>query len=962
LHRVRIVCNYVTHKSLNPTTGEHTLGYTDEQIAAGVAPTMADYGMMSNPGSSAAFKAHYIDPVKAKIEQGFSRGADGSLIKTDDKSLTVRRFMDQVSPDLNNLSSDGTTLDNLSDAPIEMQKFVAWKQQEARQKGEVYNLGSLKADYMTEVQKYTMFDPNTTVTKATKAEIAKSTAEEQGVSLLNSARQTGNANNMDVNTLFADKGLTAVAEAAGYKGRPEEFMNVVLPSTDLDAVAARDPAIKESIRKRVEATNQTGTSTTEFEVIDGVKRAKKISALTPAQINKEVEDEFKKTIKLLDKAYELKVKAFDRLKNEGKISQEAFIDEHGDIILSKKKQETLDKGLIEVEEEVLGQSLMVVPLKDLTDFPAIKEFHEANKNRVVPIATAPGGMDFSSKPAPFIFKNDAQKAQVIKELEKINHRQTMFELIDQSNESLLSIEGIVSKLGIVPDDMKMFFELDQKERNNKGATMAEVFNKNLKIKQDEFLNKHDPTKMEMNEALDAEMKEHYGNREYWNNEIVLLDKDAVGGDKFTNEQHQELSGVAKQLSKKRGKIYKNGIPVNFDEEDALKDEKDIMGNERDFSNLDFNPSTVEIDYRADKNGNYKVFATGKFERKVPLDNNGGAKEPIQSEKDYQVDITEHFVSMLGGSAQARLMYSDAIVDKSMTLVAGADRGESIFIGDKQKETAKEILGGDTYMTKNRDGTFNLEGMVPSFNRETGELEIIDLKTNESGSLYRKIPMKDLNQVATEIATSISYLDGKNTMFTTPQQEAAIQADPSIKNASEVDSYNMGMFQLNTKNNDTFEQQERIGFAETGSEFIAVEEMSPERQVEYASKLFVNGGGGWNQWDVTEKDIDGNFKDPNFKKAIDVLKGIEISDRNNALKIKAAINSVFKTSSVDEKTINKVLSEFNVGSLRGNAQLKRNTYNTSAISRQENLNDALVALAVMAADSGFNSNAIEIVPK
>ena len=136
----------------------------------------------------------------------------------------------------------------------------------------------------------------------------------------------------------------------------------------------------------------------------------------------------------------------------------------------------------------------------------------------------------------------------------------------------------------------------------------------------------------------------------------------------------------------------------------------------------------------------------------------------------------------------------------------------------------------------------------------------------------------------------------------------------------------------------------------------------ERQVEYASKLFVNGGGGWNQWDVTEKDIDGNFKDPNFKKAINVLKGVNMSDRNNALKIKAAINSVFKTSSVDETTINNVLSQFNVGSLRGNAQLRRNTYNSSAISRQENLNDALVALAVMAADSGFNSNAIEIVPK
>lgn len=952
--------NYVTHKSLNPTTGEHTLGYTDEQIAAGVAPTMADYGVMSNPGSSAAFKANYIDPVKAKIEQGFSRGADGSLIKTKDTSLTVRRFMDQVTPDLNNLSSDGTTLDNLSDAPIEMQKFVAWKQQEANQKGEVYNLGSLKADYMTEVQKYTMFEPNTTVTKATKADKAAIAANQQGNGLLDSAHQTGSANSVKVNKLFAEGGLTAVAEAAGYKGRKEEFMNLLLPRADVDAITARDVSLKESIRDRVVATNSTITSTTDFEVVNGVKRAVRKPTLSEAQINKQVEDEFKRTTKLLDKAYELKVKSVDTLRKEGKLSQDAYVDEHGDIVLPEAQQETIDKGLVGVKEEVLGNALMIIPTsQDLTDFPAIAKALKTKKPMVVGTMWARGD-DKDKQVSGIEFESDAHREQVIKELGKLNHSQTAFELLNQSNESLLSPEAIANKLGLISDEEKDFW-LRPDERNNKNATMAEAFNKAFKVKEEEFLNSHDP-RYNINKTLDAEMKEHYGNREYWNNEIVLLDKDAVGGDKFTNEQHQELSGVAKQLSKRPGKIYKNGIPVNFDEEDALKDEKDIMGNERDFSNLDFNPSTVEIDYRADKNGNYKVFATGKFERKVPLDDKGGSKETIQSKKDYQVDITEHFVSMLGNSEKARLMYSDAIVDKSMTLVEGADRGESIFIGDKQKEVAKEILGGDTYMTKNRDGTFNLEGIVPSFNRETGELEIIDLKTNDSGILYRNIPMRDLNQIATEIATSISYLDGKNAMFTTPQQEAAIQADPSIKNASEVDSYNMGMFQLNTKDNDTFAQQERIGFAEIGSEFIPVETMSPERQVEYASKLFVNGGGGWNQWDVTKRDIDGNFKDPNFKKAINVLKGVNMSDRNNALKIKAAINSVFKTSSVDKTTINNVLSQFNVGSLRFNAQLRRNTYNSSAVSRQENLNDALVALAVMAADSGFNSNAIEIVPK
>jgi hypothetical protein len=944
--------NYMTHKALNPITGEYTLGYTDEQIAAGVAPTMADYGIMSNPGSSAAFKANYIDPVKAQIEQGFSRGADGSIIKTDNKSLTVRRFMDQVTPDLNNLSSDGTTLDNLSDAPIEMQKFVAWKQQEARQKGEVYNLGSLKADYMTEVQKYTMFDPNTTVTKATKADKAAIAADQQGSGLLDQFNALGDKNNIDLNTKLAEGGLPAVAESAGYKGREEDFMNLLLPSTDTDAITARDVSLEASIRKRVVATNQTKTSTTEFEVgADGIKRAKKINSLTDVQINNKVKEELKRTTKLLDKAYELKVSAFTDLQNEGTISQDAYIDEHGDVILPSVQQEKLDNVIDKSKTSVLQNIL-----KDHLNISNVKKesYDEwAKQNpalaKAIPHVTDPRqrSQDPNRPSDTGIFiESDAHREQIIKELSKLKYEQSFTE------------KGLsaLSSINLAPSDPTLY-------RDNI-SNLGELYNSELKSKENEILQKHDP-RYEMNQALDKKMKEYYGDREYYNNELLLFDKDAVGDNKFTNEQHHLLSSAAVQKSTEAGGIYINGVPVKFDEmPDLLKDEKGILGKDRDFSNLVFNPKTVEIDYRADENGNFKVFATGKFEKQVKVTSGEGTvSETDKTVKSYQVDITEHFMSMLGDSEKARLMYADAITDKSMTLVPGATRGESIFIGDKQKQVAREILGGDTYMTQNPDKTFNLEGKVPSFNRETGELEIIDLSIDsEESASFRNIPISDLNQVATQIATSISYLDGKNAMFTTPQQEAAILAHPSIKNASEVDSYNMGMFQLNTKDNDTFAQQERIGFAEIGSEFIPVETMSPERQVEYASKLFVNGGGGWNQWDVTEKDIDGNFKDPNFKKAIDVLKGIEISDRNNALKIKTAINSVFKTSSVDEETINRVLSQFNVNSLRSNAQLKRNTYNTSAISRQENLNDALVALAVMAADSGFNNNAIEIVPK
>ena len=935
--------DYVTHKSYNPATGEHTLGLTEDQIMAGYAPTLADYGVMSNPGSSAAFKAHYIDPVKAKIEQGFSRAPDGSLIKTDDKSLTVRRFMDQVSPDLYNLSSDGKTLDNLSDAPIEMQKFIAWKQQEARQKGEVYNLGSLKADYMTEVQKYTMFDPNTTIKSATKADKAAVAADQQGSGLLDAMTQKGDKNNIDLNTEFAEGGLEAVAEAAGYTNRVDEFTELLLPSSDTEAVVARDEALKKKIRDRVVAQNKTKTSTTEFEIVDGVKKAKAISSLTDAQINNRVEEEFKRTSKLLDKAYELNVSAFPDLKNEGKISQEAYIDENGDIILGETAQKNLDKALVKAEDKALGNTLMQIneTLLDKEQFPAIAKALETK-----PGTASIGTVGTTQTSSGISFENDTHKAQVIKELEKLKTR--------PSKNRTEQILQKLSDLNLVPKDDYITTSDDWISEFNRLKEREENITKQ----------KHDP-RAKINQAIDAEMKEYYGNREYYNNELLLFDKDAVGDNKFTNEQHHLLASAAVQKSREAGQLYINGKAVNFDEmEDLLKDEKGILGEDRDFSNLVFNPRTVEIDYRADENGNFKVFATGKFEKQVKA-KSGEGTVTVEDEtvKSYQVDITDQFVSMLQDSEKARLMYTDAIVDKSMTLVPGSDTGESIFINDKQREVATEILGGDTYMTQNDDKTFNITGKIPTFNRETGELEIIDLDANsDEAAKFSNIPISDLNRVATEIATSISYLNNKNAVFTTPQQQAAIQADPSVKNANEVDSYNMGMFQLNTKNNDTFEQQQRIGFAEVGSEVIPIETMSPQRQIEYASKLFVNGGGGWNQWDVTEKDTDGNFKDPNFKKAVDVFKSMSMSDRNNPSKITTALNNAFKSSSVNQQTVNNVLSQFNVNMLRGSAQLKNNTYNASAISRQEGINDALVALAVMAADSGFNSNAIEVVPK
>ena len=126
--------DYLTHKSYDPTTGEHTLGLTEEQIMAGRGVTAADYGMMSNPGSTAAFKT-FINPVKDVLTQGITQDAQGNWITRDGKYLDAQQFLEKAGPDIDLLSSDGTSLDQISDADPETQKFINWKKAEFRRKG-----------------------------------------------------------------------------------------------------------------------------------------------------------------------------------------------------------------------------------------------------------------------------------------------------------------------------------------------------------------------------------------------------------------------------------------------------------------------------------------------------------------------------------------------------------------------------------------------------------------------------------------------------------------------------------------------------------------------------------------------------------------------------------------------------------------------------------------------------------
>jgi hypothetical protein len=242
--------DYMTHKSLNPTTGEHTLGYTDEQIAAGVAPTLADYGVMSNPGSSSAFKT-YIDPVKDVVFQNVSQDAQGNLITQDGKYLNSKVFLERAGADLDKLSSDGVHLDNVSDASPETQQFIAWKKREYELNGKEYTADHFKADYLTEVEKYAFGPQIKTSIKGSSGSTSSAADNITPNPLANAVTTNTMARDRQINKDIAEDGTKTFLSNIGIQDY-ETATTLTVDPTNEAAVAERDAALEKSVGEKVE--------------------------------------------------------------------------------------------------------------------------------------------------------------------------------------------------------------------------------------------------------------------------------------------------------------------------------------------------------------------------------------------------------------------------------------------------------------------------------------------------------------------------------------------------------------------------------------------------------------------------------------------------------------------------------------------------------------------------------------
>jgi len=831
---------YMTHRSYNPNTGEHTLGYTEDQIAAGVAPTLVDYGIMSNPGSTAAFKS-YIDPVKEVVFQNVSKDAEGNLITQDGKYLNSKVFLERAGADLDKLSSDGVHLDNVSDAPPETQQFIAWKKREYELNGKEYTADHFKADYLTEVEKYT-FDQMKTNVKGSSG--SKSSAADNIVvdALGNATLVTSTARNRQINSDIAEKGISAFLDNIGIRDYDDANVLIIDP-TESELVVERDAALEKSVGEKVERQMRSKVNYRKDKdpKSETYGQMIKVPVYKDADIERRKKEEIKKTKQGLDKLFYFRQKAIDRIANENpKMIESIEFNDDGTISAKEKVKYSYQDRLSQAAKAV--------------------ENIERTQNRRV--------------------------GRAEKELIYRSYTMASSETI---GESLNNVETLIQKY--------------------------------------------------MNEDI----KEHYGDKEFYNTKMYLKDKNGMEITSMVDPIHQELYNVIQANAGDVGRLSVAGTPIKRSD---LEDQENVNEVEVDFRDGTFDPDFIEFDFVGD---GYKVYATGQMKKKIQTDD---GITTTSSQKEYQIDITDAFMQMMPQSTKAQLLYNDAIVDAAYELTENTDEKVSVYLNTGMSKEAEKYLGGEAAsISKNINGNFDITGRVAIYD-DQGNFEVIDAENDPKGR-FSNLSQKEMLGISKEIAMALPFIKGDQVLNMTEAEQQAV-TEAGIK-PTEVESFDVGVFKLNTQEDSSPQRQEAIGFATNENEYVPVNQMTPEQQTNYASYLFVNGKGGWDQWDVAATADDGSFENAKFANAIGLLTDLNESGKEiTAQTVYDKIKDSAPGASIQK--VRSVMSEFSQPMLQTKA---KSGYTQSSIAAETGLTDAMIAIATIMADSGFNTDAVTI---
>jgi hypothetical protein len=883
--------DYTTHKAFNRTTGEYTLGLNDDQIAAGQLPTMGDYGMMSNPGSSAAFKT-YIDPVKDVLTQGMTRDAEGNIVTQDGKRLDAKRFLDKVGGDIDKLSSDGWNIDQPSDADPNTQKFIKWRQMEFANQvpPRIYTIADFKNDFLTEAEKYTHDSEKIKVTKGKGLEsaIGESTTPMFPVG----TQTTSPVRNQILSKEYHEGGLDAFMEKAGFSDITPFFESIVNPDSKTGTVE-RDKLIKENVNKQYEGKffNDKGEPIGSNRYVKGDGTVAAIQS--KEDIEKIKQERVKQVSGILDKAFYFRQEALNSMSSA-------------------------DREKIQFNED---GSYELTPEAKKAEEERIKNGFEAL------------GITWTAEGVSEAFKADIPREErIIKMGEALGN-------IYNVNPNVVGV-GVIGKVlrGL-----------------GKGSKNA------LEELSDFALSFSDSPITKMQQLVDSEIKEHYGNRSYANPMIHLQDKGAIDITSQVDPEHQRLAAEAITKAKSGLAFAVSGKQIGRDD---LEDVENMVENGIDFRDGVFDPDYIEFDM-VGKEG-MKVYATGNMTKNIASGENKGNNT---SGKQYQVDITEEFFNSISNNEATQLLYQDAVLDAAYDLIPNGQDKQSVYLNTKKQKEAEEYLGGEGAMIskyvdpQTGQKLYNITGKVPMFDPDTNEVKIIDADTYKDPvseeNIFKGLSQKQMIGMSREIASTLPYiLQSTDGSSMTPAEQAAVNAE-GIE-YSDVDSFDVGAFGLNTKSNGSAARQVQIGFASNmQAADTPVDMMSANDQIDYSSYLFVNGGNGWNEWGVTKRDSSGNFENDIFTKSLRVLKGLDENNPGEIVQALKSNSSTLNISKVDPNMIVNIMSEFKSNVL----QTKSNgNYSVSDIATSNNIPDSLVAIAVAIAETGLNSNAIDVNQK
>jgi len=478
------------------------------------------------------------------------------------------------------------------------------------------------------------------------------------------------------------------------------------------------------------------------------------------------------------------------------------------------------------------------------------------------------------------------------------------------------------------------------------------------------------------DALDANVKTAYGEREYVNDMIELdITVDPSRTDKTKNPKHMLIAETAVKRAKEIEqpvKIFKDGANI-ASKNDIYNSFADLPDDLK--KSIKFEPEYLMFDYNdvQSSDGNsrpYSVYVKGKY----AVTKDGKLQATKES---FDIDVTDQFLQnsefYLNPKERAYVGFSDMINDKIFNLDAF---GNESFLPESVVTKMSEVADDNfnLFISKNSDNSYNINGSTvlwnPGIDGASENATIQSIENLPNATDFQNLTLQQAKQkiipMISDIYDAYSSLQTSETESQIPMNYQTYQpvidnlkATGQISNSNEIESFNVGLFGLNDRNiYQNSGVQSKIGFISADQPPIAPANMTHEQNIEFAARTVANTkigekNGGWNNWDVVKR------KDAKFVSDIQKLQNIFNRSPKNITALKANIESNFneiKNASVNNnRLVDVVYSQFSQMSsyraAKGNGTIETNI-------NDSNIPDWMYAIAVILNESNANPDSIK----